>query len=477
MAKRWIVVRIVGWLAVVGALIWCLRAVGVPWRPVWAWFWLSGAVVFVLEAGLWERLRQEKVLQALVSRLLQMDGDMSEAKQVEAELERVRLETDQLRRDTTQQLIGVALLVAVAFGMALAAHGRPARPGEPSQMTVNFSGGIEERPVTSPQKLPSSGSNETTLRLNPDLERDLSAYFRTPPQSEGGSGLGWFGLFIVLVLIFAEVVLLFWAFKHRPSAVPLIGAADLAALVIKNADHLSRPGGSYFWWAVYIFLGIGFLLVVAGVIQVIRRSKAGQAANSGAAPDTADVGKSWRAGLRDWIKGLFEGKAEATKEESLLNVGVSALILAWSLLLLAQPPEIQPPGHFDASPQIPPPAIGVVLPLTGPKFESGLSDTSGARESDMTRKGIDHLRKELSENAKEGDVVLLIGSTDCTSFRKGNNELANERATNVSDSLRNVVSGVEIQIPSQLPQHDNCKGSADLRAVHPYLIPLKRNEK
>jgi uncharacterized membrane protein YiaA len=268
--KPWIAIRDhVGLVFVAVALGLCLRVVGVPWWPVLAWFAVSGAVIYVIGAGRGKRFLREEESRGLVSRLLQMYGDAPEAETVKAELEEARLESKRLGRDVSQQLIGVALLVASAFGMALAVHGGAAPLREPNQMTVRFSGGTEEHPVVDPQKQPPSGPNETILRLDPGLERDISAYFRMP-RSEGGSGLSSRGLFfVVALLILAEVIVLGWALKHRPSAVPLIGAADLAALVIKNADHLSRPGGGWFWGTVYIFLGIALFLLVAGVRQVL----------------------------------------------------------------------------------------------------------------------------------------------------------------------------------------------------------------
>jgi hypothetical protein len=449
--KSWIAlgVRIVGLLLVAVALGLCLRAVGVARWPLW--HALSGSVILVLGAGWLLRLFREREAQELFRVMVQ---NIPKPEEVEAELHRARRAADQVSRDTTQQLAGVALLMAAASGLALAAW-KPAPPADLRQVNIHFSDGAEEH---GPGKPLNPIPNETTLRLDRDLEKDMSAFFRTQ-HSGGGTGLGAWGFGIILVfVIVAEVVLFLWAFQHRPSAVPLIGAADLAALVIKNADHLSRPGGSYFWWAVYILLGIGFLLAVAGIFQVFRGSKAGQP------PNTADAEGSWWARFLKW-------RPEETKEESLLNVGVSALILAWSLLLLAQTPHVSEDQPKPSAPIAS--AIGDVIPLVGPTFEPGKSDV---REPDMTRKGVDVLKKDVSERAKPGDVVLLIGSTDCTSFGKGNNELAQERATNVGNALGNVVSGVEIRTPRQLPQQNNCTGTEDLRAVHPFLIRLKGNE-
>ena len=95
------------------------------WWPVVVWAGLSVWVICILLAGLRKRRRREKELQELVSRLLRDYGYTSEAKQAEAELEQVRLAIEQNRRDTTQQLVGVALLMAAAFGMACRRTGRP----------------------------------------------------------------------------------------------------------------------------------------------------------------------------------------------------------------------------------------------------------------------------------------------------------------------------------------------------------------
>src|SRR5205807_3666957 len=149
------------------------------------------------------------------------------------------------RRDTTQRLISLALLLAAAFGLALAVHSKPTTSADSSQTIIQFSDRIEKDNTP-------SGSNETTVRFDPELQKELLAYLRKQPTSESAV--------VVIFLVLAAGAFLWWAIKYRPSAVPVIGAGELANAMILGADHLSQPGGGYFWGVVYALLLIGFLL-------------------------------------------------------------------------------------------------------------------------------------------------------------------------------------------------------------------------
>jgi hypothetical protein len=143
---------------------------------------------------------------------------------------------------------------------------------------------------------------------------------------------------------------------------------------------------------------------------------------------------------------------------ALANLFLFTLAVA-CLLLLAQRPEVHPPASL--------PSIGKLLALPVPKF---------ARRSWDNPSEIDPLKKQLSENAKNGDLLLLIGSADCVPSRKpiDNYTLAFNRASEVSNRLQNVVGVPDIRV---LPQYDHCQGNADLRAVYPFLIRLERDDK
>ncbi|HEY6349672.1 MAG TPA: hypothetical protein VI636_09705 [Candidatus Angelobacter sp.] len=84
------------------------------------------------------------------------------------------------------------------------------------------------------------------------------------------------------------------------------------------------------------------------------------------------------------------------------------------------------------------------------------------------------LQKALSQKAEKGDLLLLIGSADCTPIRNNkekldNTQLALNRATKVRDLLQ--AAGFSLEMPPQvLPQYVNCREKSETRAVYPLLL-------
>ena len=353
-------------------------------------------------------------------------------------------------------------------------------------MTVHFSDEIDRNLATFLQNRPSqppSTTNETTLRLDPKVEEALLGQLKMSPRSEGDTRIGPLGL---TILVLAGGLLFWWAIKHRPSAAPLVGAGGLAMAMIKNAEHLSRSGGGYFWGAVDALLGIGILLLVAGACRVIWPSNAGAVAKQRSVAAEAPTQESqsnlggWK-GLRDKIKGWLSGHPEPPKKESLPTLGMSPLILAWSLILLSKQPDLHTPeANFPCAHcpdvhcpvvSISPTAIGEPIALPVPKFALGDPNNPS---------GIEDLRHELSERVKEGDSLLLMGSADCTRSRRlGNRELAFKRASGVGERLKKAGESMHIEVLPEgvLPSYDGCKPNQNFRAVFPFLIPLKRDDK
>jgi hypothetical protein len=139
------------------------------------------------------------------------------------------------------------------------------------------------------------------------------------------------------------------------------------------------------------------------------------------------------------------------------------LILVWSLLLLARPPGAQPAReNCGLNPHPPIPVVGQIKRLDPVTF-AGLDSFS--------QTSINKLKEDIPKQAPQGGVLFLIGSTDCTHFSKGNMWLADKRASKVSDDLGEIPD-VSIKTPYDLPQHERCKPTAELRAVFPYIVPF-----
>jgi len=237
----WLLVynRVISWPLVVGALIFCLYHV-VPGWPVWTWCSLAVAVIFVFEMGFWLQQRNKEVSRKLAAQRQMCLRGSPAAEGVEFELETARVESDQLKRNTAQSLIGVALLLASAFGLVLAVHSKPAISTGYNQTSIHLSDRTENHLPTD-GKTSAPGSNETTIGFHHDLEQALSDYLKKPPSPD--HGISW----PLAVLIGVVAVVVGWIVTHRPSAAPVVGAGGVAEEVVRNFKHLSRPGGGYSW--------------------------------------------------------------------------------------------------------------------------------------------------------------------------------------------------------------------------------------
>jgi hypothetical protein len=76
---------------------------------------------------------------------------------------------------------------------------------------------------------------------------------------------------------------------------------------------------------------------------------------------------------------------------------------------------------------------------------------------------------------KPGDLLLLLGSADCTAIQKStdltNEKLASNRAENARQMLIKTGPLTEKDVVADsLYQHEKCRDSADMRAVFPVLI-------
>jgi len=239
--------------------------------------------------------------------------------------------------------------------------------------------------------------------------------------------------------------LLGWTVKKRPSAAPVVGAAELALTAIKNAEKLSRLDPWMFWAAMVAFLGVAVVFLVVGLWRM-------RAGNEGRAD-------------------LDEG-GEEKKLDSPLTIGFSALVLGWAVVMVAYHATAETPKQGEKKEEVTVLSVKQLKPV--PVFVRGNADPGKA-------KAYRELKDSFVASRREGDMLLLLGSADCIEIHKSakdNAELAMKRAANVRSQL--LVDGTgkegEIEIDS-LPQYRRCGEMEDLRAVFPFLVHAEREEK
>jgi hypothetical protein len=229
---------------------------------------------------------------------------------------------------------------------------------------------------------------------------------------------------------------------------------------IKNADHLSKLSGRMFW--VLIITHLVFTTACLIVALRIIRAKSDGDGDRPANPKSAD-----------------------NKESSPLATLFSLVVLSWAVVLVLYRPEPtkeptkETPTH-SASPRpvsnpYPVRQLGPV-PIFPKSLPASLSDNSPEPEE------IGPLRQALQDaNPKSGDVLLLLGSADCTPFRgnekrekntkDANSELAERRAKTVGNRQEPTAEKLGVVIRSKaLQQHSSCKEAPDLRGVYSFLI-------
>jgi hypothetical protein len=135
-----------------------------------------------------------------------------------------------------------------------------------------------------------------------------------------------------------------------------------------------------------------------------------------------------------------------------------------------------------------PPGSGAEIPATGVAPPPGKPNSIGKIETLPALSGFlpgEHSLPDGLDSApafqqalkgasiQANDVLLLLGSTDCTAIRRTagltNKALAQNRADWLRRQLedRNITKGTRVEA---IEQHEDCKASSKLRAVYPVLI-------
>jgi hypothetical protein len=290
--------------------------------------------------------------------------------------------------------------------------------------------------------------------LDPKFKQDLLDAIKAAaqPPDTFWTGSTIFGISALALLLIGLAVAIVFMVRKRPETAAPLGTLGLAATAIKEAEHLSRVDVGSYRIAEWSFV----LLLVAFAVLAFWKI-----AHSDNTPPPAPG---------------VEGKSKLespSKVESPLSLLFSALVLLWALLAICYRQE-----HAPVPPTPPPanqkPIVGYrVLPAI-PGFVPGRSDQL------KSGKGLHAVAQEIVQEAHDrgarpDDMLVLLGSADCTAVRKpkelSNQALASNRATGLAaavDSLKQF-SPDHVKAES-LHQGDSCTGSADLRAVVPLLI-------
>jgi hypothetical protein len=299
------------------------------------------------------------------------------------------------------------------------------------------------------------GFGDEATPLDPKFKQDLLDAVKDALKPSdtfwtSSSILGVSALVLLLIALAVAVVLMI---RKRPETAAPLGTLGLAATAIKEAEHLSRLDTTSYRIAEFAFAALLFLFAW------LAWKKLNAPAPGVILPqDAREDGKS--------------------KVESPLSLLFSALVLLWALLAICyryQGMTVQPvpaPAHEKVT-------LGFRLLPSVPGFVSGKTDQlkSGKSPDEVAREIV---QEAHDKGAQPDDLLLLLGSADCTAVRKpdelSNQTLANKRAEGLAgiiDSMK--VFAVNHVNSRSLHQGERCTGSDDLRAVFPVLIKLEKS--
>jgi uncharacterized membrane protein len=297
--------------------------------------------------------------------------------------------------------------------------------------------------------------SETTLHLSAGVEDALTHYLKNGSSAAGENSLFSGGRGVALFLLLAAGAgLIAWAIRKRPAVAAPLSAAGLAAAVIKNPEYLSRLGRGSFVYVLILFSVVMVVLLFLSVREFLHHRTP-----------------------RDEEGEESDGKQRMEKKsvESPLNIVFSLAVLLWAVIIAcyhtepAAAPPLPPPGPIATISKVP-----QVIPLGA---ISGFQPYSSKIE-DLKTYSLTALKSDLRNNgAGPGDLLLLLGSADCTAIHANNmtnEQLAKNRAYTIDEMLsRSGVLMGEKVLADSLYQHERCRGSEDMRAVFPVLIHME----
>ena len=308
------------------------------------------------------------------------------------------------REDVGHGLIEVGLLVVSAVAFFWILHPLARKPDQPEQITIKLSNKVEDAIV--------------------QIEKDLAAYLERdhtpiPTRAQTSVPIVMWGAMALAVL------LLFVAFMKRghqnSKEVPIAALTTAIVAVLGAMEKLPKLNGYYFKFALWGPAVAAALLLLMGAWQLTT------------------------GGFKAWSS----EKGDATWH--FVVVGLSFGLLSW-LALWASP---------TSTIATPPPTVAYEPKLLNAKirFDPGSAKVSRV---ELLRTEI-----EIKNTGKPGDILLLLGSTECSRIKIKNTLLAKNRAQKVTNSLGKLDLPV---VPYAALQHESCKPDEKLRAVFPVLL-------
>ncbi len=476
----WTVAPVAGSALVLLGCVFGLSVAGVSvgWRLAYAF--LSAGLVCFLEIALRRRPHPTLPRRSIPLPPWQL-SEQDQRKRWEAEQElkeaeerrayREKLEEVHRRRitDLVRSLTEITLLICLAFYIGYLGH-RLAGPLVPDTHRDGSNLAVCQNDLAKTKaELGECRAASASGNRSDDLERKLLEALKRPPSpappppTSLGFGLSWGW---VLVAIIALIVVGLLAKTHK-EVVPVAGAAGLATEALHHANELAKMNEQMYWRVLGTFLAVSGMLVLlflsAAIIDLQQRATAVPAADS----DAPARKQTWR----EWVGRLFgkpDGKPESSKENYLSTLGFSVLVLLWAAVIVGyRVPEhdgkVVSPAVVDRNLE------SLALKPLGP-FREG---RAVLKRGEDLKPWEDYL---ATQTMHRGDILLLLGSTDCKAFRKGgdgrdNPTLARDRAKQVMDWLKGPMDarGVKLDLIS-VQQQERCREFADLRTVYPFLI-------
>lgn len=433
----------VAFLLILSALAIVLISLHVSSPLLLAWFLLCMATFFYAEREcLAEVLRVtgESASTSILEWLKQLDANPRKDNRASWMLE---LEIPILTRP-----IELILVAALSLGAVLLSQGggKALWPTGPDRSSPELLAEINSLQALLTQcvqnKIQTNPTSVPTLQVSPALENALIGWLNRPSTLRSCSDCSWWpGGIVLFVLIVIAVILLAGVLKEHPAVAPPLGAAGLAAAVIKKVDHFSAfdPSTLDYFFALLVLSAI----FVFGVCIFGKKIV-------GNGPTNPDQHKSL---------------------ESVTLTAFSVLVLVWVLLLVCFP---APKEKNSAAPEVSQQLTKEeeLLPVKG--FTSGSHDSFSDSDGNPLdpKSQIDALKRDLDQHRSgKDDFLLLFGSTDCVTYKDGNGKLGQQRASWLQEQLRSLY-GANMP-PTKvivLKLHENCKQSSDLRAVFTILV-------
>jgi hypothetical protein len=387
------------------------------------------------------------------------------------------------RREAWFWRVGASLLLVLTMCIPSLCS-PPSHPSEEEQIIIRLLDQIKiliPLHLVPPQGGPTNpdgkqGPLDVTLKLDPALEGLLREHLQRPQASS--SVVYW----VILIAVFVLAAgLLGWALTKKPEGSAV--ASAIATLTAVGAVIAKLVGDKPIRPPTHVpelALGVSLVLIVAGIVLIgagawlILSSIYKQLFS-----DSSDAGQK-QASPEDAKQKEASIQTGSMLAAALLVYGFSALLLAVVPLLLfggepttvADCSKCPPVTDCSKCKAVISPTNFSVKPLSAIK---PLGDGGRPEDKIIDRKKISALAGEVRQyHGQDGDILLLLGSADCTPTRKGglwkdNDELARARAGWVLDGLKGKLDSIRPK-PYALPQYERCAQTLDMRAVYPFLI-------